>query len=1435
MGPKSIDRIFWDAAQIAMAGERAAFLDSACDGDAGLRRRVEQLLEARARAESFLEQPAPALAATVAEPPVAERPGAAVGPFRLLEPMGEGGMGIVWLAQQTEPVKRLVALKLIKPGMDSAQVLARFEAERQALALMDHPNIAHVFDAGVTQEGRPYFVMELVKGLPITEYCDRARLPLRERLALFVDVCGAVQHAHQKGVIHRDLKPSNVMIALYDGRPVPKVIDFGVAKATEQPLTDRTLVTGLGALVGTLEYMSPEQAELNTQDVDTRSDVYSLGVLLYELLTGSTPLERGRSRAAGLLEALRIIREEQTPRPSARLSTAQGLPDIAAHRGVGPEALRGLVRGELDWIALKALEKDRNRRYESASAFAQDVRRYLNDEPVQACPPTLGYRLRKAVRRHRSALLVVSLVVLALVGGLIGLTWGVLRATDEANQKKLALAAAQVSEREAQDSLGLSLYEQARARRFSRQMGQRLDSLEALARAARLRPDERLRDEAIAAMALPDVRLGPSWHVFPAGSRSWAFDANYRRYARGNDRGVISVRSLPEDREIRNIVCAPAPWAYVGLSPDGRYVVSAQVGHKLQVWRVADGKAMLREGPRDTFGWAFSPDGRHLAVGWQSRAFAPDLRGGALRFDLATGRELNRWQLPQGRKAHSLAFHPDNRRLAVGYWVAGFASVFDATSGAHVANLPVGATAEQVVAWHPDGERLAVAGSDPRIQIWDVPAKRKVATLEGHVQHVTYLTFHPDGSLLASYSWDAVLRLWEPATGRQLLQAPVAVIPRFSSDGRWLGVTWHGEQGQLLEAAPTREHRTLVSGLGAGQGGYDLDSDISPDGRLLALSMEDAVRLLHLASGRELAVLPRGRPLFQPDGRELLITGPDGLQRWPIRPGATGNELRLGPPRAVALPARVGRAERSLDGRTLAVISEPEGTGLLVSVATGSVRAPRLAHPAACYVALSGDGRWLATSGWHSDRIRLWNARTGKMVQEWMLGRAKVFFTPDSRALIISQGDELSFHDVGTLKEVRRVRRDVALYPGHVAFSPDGGLMAFEMAPGVIHLKDAASDRTVARLEGPHGDRAGWMSFTPDGTQLVVTAPYARAVHVWDLRAIRVRLKGMGLDWDWPEFRPAARADEPGQRFAEPAWKVQLTQNDAHRFWPLFNKAFGLMARGKPDEAIAYYHKAIEVAPKYSIAHYELGRALHATGRLDEAAAAYRKAIELRPGYAEAYCNLGAALEPLGRFEQALEARRRGHELGRGRPGWRYPSGQWVKRSERLLALDRRLPGVLAGQDAGPAEQANLAELCLQYKGRYADAALLYGKAFAASPGLAEALSLPHRYNAACAAALAGCGQGAGAGGLSAAEKARLRGQARDWLAASLVGIGKHLADHPASARDIEGGLRSWLAEPRLSGVRDAKGLAGLPDEERRRWAELWGEVRDLMRRAGMR
>jgi serine/threonine protein kinase len=480
--------LFIATLRIASPAERSAFLARECGDDVVLKQRINALLLAHEQAGSFLtsaiidpppESPGPAIgesdrssdeprsepaldrgSASGAEAfasadrasPAIESPGAWIGPYKLVQRIGEGGMGVVYLAEQEKPVRRKVALKIIKPGMDTAQVVARFEAERQALAILDHPSIAKVFDAGATSTGRPYFVMELVKGVPITAYCDAVQLCPKERLELFIPVCEAIQHAHQKGIIHRDVKPSNVLIAMQDGKPVPKIIDFGIAKATEQRLTEKSLFTQQGTIVGTFEYMSPEQAQMSAMDVDTRTDIYALGVLLYELLTGTTPLERAQLRQSGYTEILKRIREEEPPKPSTRLFESKAtLPSVAAQRKTDPSRLPRLMRGDLDWIVMKSLEKDRTRRYETANGFARDVQRYLDGDTVEACPPSAWYRLKKLASRHRASLVTTGAFVILLVAATVISFALAVDANRERAHAHLAMMEAQVQRRRAEE------------------------------------------------------------------------------------------------------------------------------------------------------------------------------------------------------------------------------------------------------------------------------------------------------------------------------------------------------------------------------------------------------------------------------------------------------------------------------------------------------------------------------------------------------------------------------------------------------------------------------------------------------------------------------------------------------------------------------------------------------------------------------------------------------------------------------------------------------------------------------------------------------------------------------------------------------------------------------------------------------------------------
>lgn len=639
----NLREIFAEAIQIENVHDRQKFLDQACGDDQDKRQQVEQLLADHAKLGGFLESANTPTESYSAGSENQKAFPTHVGPYRLLEEIGSGGMGIVYLAHQTKPVDRRVALKLIKPGMDTRQVLARFEAERQALAMMDHPNIAKVLDAGQTENGNPYFVMELVNGVPITEFCDQHHLSTKERLELFIPVCMAIQHAHQKGVIHRDLKPSNILVTLYDDKPVPKIIDFGIAKATHQRLTEQTLFTAFGHIIGTFEYMSPEQATRNQLDVDTRSDVYSLGVVLYELLTGETPIDRQRLRNAAWDEMIRIIREEEPPLASSKLSSSVKLPSVAANRRTEPAKLSAFVRGELDWIAAKALEKNRARRYESASSFAEDIRRFLKDEPVLACPPTFAYRFRKFLSKHRTAVTVGGLFFSIILMGLFGTIWQAKVAIDMRNMALFREHAAQVAREDEAKQRKLAeanRIEAENARRDSESRMARLylerglhhvdsnphSGLPWLVQAMRIEPNSspaasvhRLRIHAMT-QELPKLVA-----YLPAEKPTFNF-TNTQLAVRHNEKDVV-LYSLPAMKRIAELKHS-VPVEHISFSPQGDFLVTVaglEGGERLgRLWSTTDGSPISENidlseteyGMKDIPTITISPDAKRLTIIW---------------------------------------------------------------------------------------------------------------------------------------------------------------------------------------------------------------------------------------------------------------------------------------------------------------------------------------------------------------------------------------------------------------------------------------------------------------------------------------------------------------------------------------------------------------------------------------------------------------------------------------------------------------------------------------------------------------------------------------------------------------------------------------------------------------------------------------------------
>jgi serine/threonine protein kinase/WD40 repeat protein len=1226
--------IFIEVLQKADAAQRLAYLDAACTGDDALRRRVLQLLTEHEKQESFLLD-APILGAhtPTIDAPSHEGPGTAIGPYKLLQQIGEGGMGTVFMAEQTDPVRRKVALKVIKPGMDSRQIIARFEAERQALAMMDHVNIARVFDGGTTDSGRPYFVMELVHGVPITKYCDDNCLTPRERLELFVPVCLAIQHAHQKGVIHRDIKPSNVMITLYDGKPVLKVIDFGVAKATEQKLTERTLFTQYGTMVGTFEYMSPEQAEMSALGVDTRSDIYSLGVLLYELLTGSTPLSQKRVRGAAFAEVLRMIKEEEPPRPSTRLSdSGAALESISAQRQMEPAKLTKVVRGELDWIVMKALEKDRNRRYETATGFAADVQRYLSDKPVQACPPSAGYRLRKFVRRNRGPVLAASLLILALVGGIIGTTWGMLRATDaeavavdaeavavsEAKQKETALVASRQSEREKSEQLWQALVAQARANRLSRRSGQRFESLDTLQQATQLArtlklPAENfheLQSAVSATLAVPDLYLAGPWNPCPADAY-FDFDEAHAIYARTDGEGNCSIRRVADDAEIHRLKGLGAP-AWVHFSRDGKFVAVGAHSPpiEIQVWQLDGMTPRLLLSEKQSYRAAFHPNAQLVALSYDDGAIGV--------FELPSGRQTSRLLPDTLTREVAIALHPTEPLVAVASYFGPVVQVRDVQTGTVLASLPQPARALSV-AWHPDGRTLAIGYESHHIRLYDRTTWRASGTVFKTVLPyrtletgavVTSIAFDPAGDRLAMLGgWVGILELFDVGTGQKLMAASKWSACRFSQDGlRLAGAVQSGKLG-IWQVAGGQEFRTLERTVLHSRERY-LAAAVHPEGRLLAVAKADGVGLWDLASGSQVAFIqaagPNNRVLFEQSGALLTLLLPTGLSRWPIRKEANaGRAWVVGPPERLPLP-RGDDLDQSRDGKV--IVSCDRTVGAHQAYAGGWIlHADRPKEPIRLdagadidCIAVSPDGRWVVTLD-HANLSKVWDARDGRLVKQ-LADRVSDWprFSPDGRWLASSKD--------GRLLAVETWEPGPTVGAGAV-FAPDrdGKLMAVP-TPNGIRLVDQATGREVAMLEDPNLDATHRAVFTPDGTKLIAVN-IMKGISVWDLRLIRRQLKELGLDWDWPEFPAVAKANGP-----QTPLKIQLIDPDL-----LNNQAWVLATHAEPKSrnpgrAVKLAQHAVELAPKEGMIWNTLGVAHYRCGDWKAAIAALTKSMELRNG-----------------------------------------------------------------------------------------------------------------------------------------------------------------------------------------------------------------------------
>ncbi len=1043
---------------------RAAYLTGACGTDDALRQRVEALLRAAENAGDFLEEPPTGLsgdaAPTVRVETLSETAGDKIGRYKLLQQIGEGGCGVVYMAEQLEPVRRRVALKVIKLGMDTKSVIARFEAERQALALMDHPNIAKVFDAGATETGRPYFVMELVRGIKITDYCDQHNLSTEERLKLFTQVCHAIQHAHQKGIIHRDIKPSNVLVTISEpGSPgSPKVIDFGIAKATtDQRLTDKTVFTAFEQFMGTPAYMSPEQAMMTSLDIDTRTDIYALGVLLYELLTGRTPFDAKDLMAAGLEAMRRIIHEQEPARPSTRLTQELVAADVrrlissSDNRPATEEEVRAssrrllrlkelipLLRGDLDWIVMKALEKDRTRRYETATGLAADVQRHLDNEPVSASPPGAAYRFQKLVRRNKLVFAAGTAVALALVFGLAASTWQAVRAT---NAEQAATLAGKRAEQQAQ----LAAQEATRATAESTRATSVATAARRYAYAAEIN---------VAHQALAENNLIRAYELLDH-QRPKAGEEDLRgfewRYLWKQCQGDQVFTWREHDTQV---VC-------VAYSPSGKIIATASLDKSVRAWDADSKKSitMLR-GFNYAFTnrcLAFSPEGRVMVVG--------------------DGDNLVLWNTADWQKLAQLegvhfpiSFSADRRTMSARK-AGGFRQYDTATwerTGSTLSDLH---GLEHLRELSPDGRWLAAA-SMQRIELWDMIANAKVVELERiENEKIIALAFSADSRWLAAVHWEGDVKVWEAASQR--------VVATFQVDG------------------------SSVQGLA-----------FSPDGKTLATGDEQKIDLWSVVTWSKSATL-RGHLgevcslAFSPDGRALVSGSKDGTARlWTTVDKRDENQLSAAED-TEGHPVKDGSIPLwfAPDGKTLLTANgKPENGITGISECTFqswdvATSRPKTAHLSISEPVITGvvssDGKRAAYSLMNGS-VKIIRGDTGESTATLRLDEPVLWmrFSPDDQSLATcTQNGPLLIWDLASQRKKAAFTNGFGIQL--VVFSPDGNTLASVSSDGIARLWDVATQRTLATFKG-HQDWVIGVAFSPDG-KMLATASFDRTVRLWEI------------------------------------------------------------------------------------------------------------------------------------------------------------------------------------------------------------------------------------------------------------------------------------------------------------------------------------------------
>ena len=1060
---------------------RAKFLDDACASDAALRAELESLLAVGdGMSAEFLESPATGPFATggtslgaadlAAGQLFAQR-------FRLIRELGAGGMGQVWLAEQMAPVVRPVALKLIKAGMYDATVVQRFQAERQSLAIMDHPCIAKVFDAGATPQGQPYFVMEYVPGLPITDYCDQKKLSIHERLTLFIQVCDGVQHAHQKAIIHRDLKPANILVVEIDGKPVPRIIDFGLAKAASSPL-DQPLHTRLGQFIGTPGYMSPERVDPEIQDLDTRTDVYSLGVILYELLTGVQPFEMKRRQRPSLEEWLRQLREDEPSRPSSKISAARDTSTMTAEeRNTKPKQLVSNLRGDLDWITLKALERDRERRYSTPSELAADLRRYLSHEPVAARPATAAYQIRKLIRRHRVAAVVASVVaILAIAAAIAGL-----------------YAVRKQHEAEYQTAQTL----QAQARLLTQSAAQRLNDSDVVGAQGIIlqvltNPALAAKRTAAAVSVFQDARAADRQLAVLSGHRGQIYSARY-----SPDGTRIVTASLDDTARIWDAATGIELAMMLGkrfrhaeYSPDGTRIVTTSEDATVRIWDAHSGDplAVFSEHAAQPLTATFSPDGQHLAIA------CVDKSNTARIWDARSGEELAVLR-GHGDLLQFIAYSPDGTRLVTASRDK-TARIWDARTGTPLAVLSGhGGMVEQGV-YSPDGSRIVTASADKTARTWDARTGMPLIVLTGHRDRVYSAAYSPDGTRIVTASDDKTARLWDANSGALLavLSGHLGFVrsAAYSPDGNHVVTAsddgtariWHVHQDNQL--AVLEGHND-----GVGLATYSADGT-----RIVSGALDKTVRIWNANSGTQLDVFPDDDAIgvaYSLDGTQIAATNGHLARILDAHTGATLAVLsgHGGTVMSIAYSPSGAQVATSSFDKTARIWDAHSGASLKVLTGHGG---------RVLFAAYSPDGNHLATASFDKT-ARIWDTGTGAQLsvlsghEQTVSGTA---YSPDGQRLATASFDKSArIWNAAT-------GATLLVLLGHtgalqsVAYSPDGNQVVTAATDKTARIWDAHTGTQLAVLAG-HNDSVQWASYSPDG-QRIITASLDKTARIWSAR-----------------------------------------------------------------------------------------------------------------------------------------------------------------------------------------------------------------------------------------------------------------------------------------------------------------------------------------------